>query len=148
MMSNLRLQSIHPSDRSDDPFYAGPFGQELLRMYKEYYPKVGFQIPWVGYLILDKDRTVGTCGFTMAPANGQVEIAYWTFPENEGKGIASWACNALIHIAEKENLSLRIVAKTAPEKNASTHILEKNGFVFQQVVQDAEIGDAWLWEKK
>ncbi|MCT4560219.1 MAG: GNAT family N-acetyltransferase [Crocinitomicaceae bacterium] len=148
MTSILRLQSIHPNDRPSDPIYAGPYGQELLRMYKEYYPKVGFQIPWVGYVIIENETAVGTCGFTMAPVDHQVEIAYWTFPENEGKGIASWACNALVQIAEKENPNLQVVAKTAPEKNASTHILEKNGFSFQEVVQDAKIGDAWLWVRK
>jgi hypothetical protein len=38
-----------------------------------------------------------------------------------------------------------ITAKTAPEHNASTKILEKNNFVFTEIVQDEEIGDAWLW---
>ena len=44
--------------------------------------------------------------------------------------------------------TLLITAKTAPEHNASTKILEKNGFVFTAIVQDDEIGDAWLWKLK
>lgn len=40
---------------------------------------------------------------------------------------------------------ITVIAKTAPEKNASTKILERNGFVFSTIVQDHEIGDAWEW---
>jgi len=32
-----------------------------------------------------------------------------------------------------------------PEHSASTKVLVKNGFAFQEIVQDHEIGDAWLW---
>jgi RimJ/RimL family protein N-acetyltransferase len=43
---------------------------------------------------------------------------------------------------------LTITAKTAPEHNASTKILENNNFTFTEIVQDDEIGDAWLWTLK
>ncbi len=56
------------------------------------------------------------------------------------------ACKELIKIAKSQNPGLVIYAKTAPEENASTRILNKNGFVYQKVVQDHEIGDAWLWK--
>ena len=38
-----------------------------------------------------------------------------------------------------------ITAKTAPDHNASTKILEKNGFRYSGIVQDDDIGDASQW---
>ena len=52
------------------------------------YPKTGFRQPWVGYLAVQDGQVVGTCGFKTPPKDGRVEIAYFTFPGHEGKGIA------------------------------------------------------------
>ena len=38
-----------------------------------------------------------------------------------------------------------IIAKTSPEQNASTKILQRNSFKFSRIVQDEGIGDAWEW---
>jgi len=120
--------------------------QNLLDAYRNYYPIIGFNLPWVGYFIFKGNVIVGSCGFTGKPINNQVEIAYWTFKDFENKGIASFACQELIKIAKKENRTIQIIAKTAPEHNASTKILEKNHFIYSEIVQDEEIGDAWLWK--
>lgn len=106
---------------------------------------MGYDFPWVAYLIIRNNQVLGTGSFTGKPRDGQVEIAYWTFKAFEGQGIASFACKELISIAKKENPNIVISAKTAPENNASTHTLEKNGFRHIKTVQDEEIGDAWLW---
>lgn len=74
-----------------------------------------------------------------------MEIAYWTFAEFEGLGIASHGCRELVSMARRADPGLTITAKTAPEHNASTKILTNNGFAFTGIVQDEEIGDAWLW---
>ena len=110
------------------------------------YNAIGFHKPWVGYLVVDSDVIVGAAGFNGVPENNEVEISYFTFQEYEGKGYATFACRELIKIAKFQNPGIAIYAKTAPEENASTRILSKNGFVYQKVVQDHEIGDAWLWE--
>jgi RimJ/RimL family protein N-acetyltransferase len=89
---------------------------------------------------------VGAAGFNGRPENNVVEISYYTFKEYEGKGYAALACKELIRIANYQNPGLIICAKTAPEENASTRILRKNGFIYRKIVQDHEIGDAWLWE--
>ncbi len=140
---------LHPLTNSEDnslPLYNSADCQQLLEMYKDYYPKVGYNPPWTGYIIIRAEMVVGSCGFVSPPNDGRVEIAYWTFKENEGQGIASFACSALIKIAKAHNPSIMITAKTEPMLNASTKILEKNGFVKMRVVQDHEIGDAWEWE--
>jgi RimJ/RimL family protein N-acetyltransferase len=111
----------------------------------DYYPIIGFHKPWVGYFTLKGNQVVGTGGFTGQPKDGKVEIAYWTFKEFEGQGIASFTCKELIIIAKTADPEIIITAKTAPENNASTKILQNNGFSFTEIVQDDEIGDAWLW---
>ena len=108
--------------------------QLLLKIYDEYYLKIGYHVPWVGYFIIKENKIVGSCGFTGQPKDGIVEIAYWTFKEFEGQGIASFACKELITIALQCNQGLTITAKTAPAHNASTKILEKNNFVFTEIV--------------
>ncbi|WP_268036068.1 GNAT family N-acetyltransferase [Algoriphagus sp. PAP.12] len=143
----MRLHIIEPSIDSQSEIFNNPKGRQLLEIYAGYYPIIGFNPPWVGYAILDQQKLVGSCGFTGKPQDRTVELAYWTFEEFEGKGIATFACKSLIEIALEENPEINIIAKTAPDKNASTRILEKNGFVFTEIVQDHEIGDAWLWTK-
>ncbi len=141
----MKLKIIHPYDESPDPAFQTEDCKLLQKIYGEYYPKVGFEIPWVGYYMLHEEEVVGSCGFTSPPVDGVVEIAYWTFTPFEGKGMASEACKLLVSLALQTNAALRIVAKTAPMKNASTRILEKNNFAFDTIVTDHEIGDAWLW---
>lgn len=70
------------------------------------------------------------------------------FTSDCSSGIASFACKELIALAYQTDPNITIIAKTAPEKNASTKILENNNFVFTEIVQDDEIGEAWLWELK
>ena len=142
----LYLRMLQPDEDRSLPLFSGAEVQQLLDIYADYYPKMGFTPPWVAYLIIQDDVVVGTGSFTSKLVNQSVEIAYWTFPAYEGEGIASFACRSLMDIAFKADPDVRITAKTAPEKNASTRILEKHGFNYQSVVQDHEIGDAWLWE--
>ena len=56
-----------------------------------------------------------------------------------------FSCKELLSIAQQSDPKIITTAKTAPEYNASTKILQKNGFTFTEIVQDHEIGDAWLW---
>ena len=54
-------------------------------------------------------------------------------------------CKQLISIARSTDPKIIITAKTAPGHNASTKILQNNGFTFTEIIQDDEIGDAWFW---
>lgn len=141
----MKLRPITPHENKTNKEYASDECQQLLQMYTDFYPKIGFHIPWVGYFVVRQDKIVGSCSFVGRPQNGKVEIAYWTFKEFEGQGIASFACKELVKIANQTDPSVTITAKTAPEHNASTKILKNNNLVFTEIVQDEEIGDAWLW---
>lgn len=141
----MELKPITQQEDKTNEIYASADCQTLLAMYDDFYPKIGYNFPWIGYFVVSQDKIVGSCGFVGQPKDKIVELAYWTFKEFEGQGIASFACKELVAIAKQTDPIVKITAKTAPEKNASTKILENNSFVFTEIVQDDEIGDAWLW---
>ena len=141
----MELKMISLNEDRTNELYASPECQQIISAMDAYYPSIGFNKPWVGYFVLRDNEVVATGGFTGKPNEGKVEIAYYTFKAFEGQGIASFICKELIAIAKKTDPSLTITAKTAPEHNASTKILQNNGFTFSGIVQDHEIGDAWLW---
>jgi ribosomal-protein-alanine N-acetyltransferase len=143
--TKMYLRILNPDEDKTDPLFQSEDCQNALEIYSDYYPQVGFNLPWVAYLIVRDDEVVGTCGFTGKPQNDRVEVAYWTFAAFEGQGIASFACEELIKIALASDPAIVITAKTAPEQNASTKILSNNNFKYDSIVQDHEIGNAWLW---
>ncbi len=132
----------------EDPnneIYANDFCKMIFESYPSYYYKMGYNPPWIGYFVMRDDTVVGVGGFISEPKEGRIEIAYGTRKEFEGQGIASFTCGQLIAIAKANNPTVIITAKTAPQNNASTTVLQRNGFVFTQIIQDDGIGDAWLW---
>src|SRR5262245_12870716 len=83
------------------------------------YDRGGYVEPWIGYLAIEGDTCVGCCGFTAPPIGGIVEIAYFTFPGFEGRGIATRMAERLITIAMKSDPCVRVIAHTLTEENAS-----------------------------
>lgn len=144
----MELKIININEDKDNELYASEDCQQLIDTMNQYYPVIGFNLPWVGYFVVRENQVVGTAGFTGQPIEGKVEIAYWTFSQFEGQGIASFSCKELIAIVRKTDPTVIITAKTKPEHNASSKILQKNGFHFIEIVQDHEIGDAWFWAMK
>lgn len=105
---------------------------------------------WGGYLAADASSraVIGTCAYKDAPdAAGAVEIAYFTFPEFEGRGYGTAMAAALVERAARDDGVLTIRAHTLPEPNASTRILGRNGFVHLGTVEDPEDGLVWRWER-
>ena len=141
----MELRVIELNIDKSEAIYNSANCQMLLKTYDEYYQIIGYNLPWVGYFVIKEDKIVGSCGFTGQPKEGKVEIAYWTFEEYEGQGIASFSCKELVRISQHTDPMIIVTAKTAPAYNASTKILQNNGFKFTGIVQDHEIGDAWLW---
>ncbi|MCB0165415.1 MAG: GNAT family N-acetyltransferase [Anaerolineae bacterium] len=88
---------------------------------------------------------VGTCGFKSPPENNRVEIAYFTFPDYEGKGIATQMARALVTIAVEADLRIDVAAQTLPVDSASTTILRKLGFENTGTVIHPEDGAVWEW---
>ena len=109
------------------------------------YERGGYVEPWVGYFAVEEGKCVGTCGFTSPPAGGTAEIAYFTFPSFEKRGIATRMTQHLISIAKECDPSVKIIAHTLAEENASTRVLRKNSFVFTGLVHHPEDGNIWKW---
>jgi RimJ/RimL family protein N-acetyltransferase len=104
---------------------------------------------WGGYLAVDAETRIitGTCAFKGCPsADGEVEIAYFTFPKYEGRGYATMMVNELISIASQKKFIKKLFANTLPENNASTRILEKCGMICKGEMEDPEDGKVWRWE--
>ncbi len=108
-------------------------------------------MPWVGYLALEgaSRRVVGTCGFKGGPdLSGRVEIAYFTFSGEEGRGIASAMAAELVHVAASRAAgAVRLIAHTLPERSASCRVLEKVGFTCVGPVVDPDDGPVWRMER-
>lgn len=109
------------------------------------YARAGYAPPWVGYLALEGQACVGACAFTAPPHDGRVEIAYYTLPAQEGRGVATQMARALLEIAARADPRLLVVAHTLPQPCASTHILEKLGFARVGSTRDRDAGLVWLW---
>jgi RimJ/RimL family protein N-acetyltransferase len=109
------------------------------------YEAVGWNFPWVGYLAFEDGLCVGTCAFKGPSKDNKVEIAYHTFREFEGRGIATQMAKQLHSIAKQTAPNIVVTAQTLPEENASTRVLRKLGFVLKGTVADSDIGTAWEW---
>ncbi len=106
------------------------------------------EAPFGCYLAQDEaaGEIVGTCGFKSGPSSARVEIAYFTFPPYERRGIATAMARELVEIARRSGSVTCVVAHTLPERNPSTSVLKKLGFQHLGAVEDPEDGTVWRWE--
>ena len=123
-----------------------PIAADVIGAMTRLYRIVGYQPPWIGYLALENGACVGTCGFKSPPQNNRVEIAYFTFPEYESRGVATRMAAELIRIALDELPDVTVAAQTLPEENASTSILKKLRFRLVGTVEHPEDGLVWEWQ--
>jgi [ribosomal protein S5]-alanine N-acetyltransferase len=121
-----------------------PEAREVLSTFAGSYAKA-FLPPWIGYIAVENAQAVGTCAFKSPPTGGRVEIAYFTFPAHEGRGVATRMARELISLARTTDPSVQVIAQTMPSGNASTRVLRKLGFVHACDAQDHEIGLCWEW---
>ena len=125
---------------------ASSFTAELVEATTQLYESVGYEPPWVGYLALENGSCVGACGFKSPPENNRVEIAYFTFPGHESRGVATRMASALISIATNKEPGVTVAAQTLPEENASTTILKKLQFRLVGSIEHPEDGLVWEWQ--
>jgi ribosomal-protein-alanine N-acetyltransferase len=119
---------------------------DMAGMQAALYRKTGAEEPWIGYLARDPDEQamVGGCSF-VERKDGQVEIAYFTFPGLEGRGIGGRMARALVELAWRDPTLEEIIAHTLPQENASTRILARLGFERAGEAVDPDEGAVWLW---
>ena len=118
---------------------------EVIKAYRQLYGSVGYEPPWIGYLALENGSCVGTCGFKSPPQGNRVEIAYFTFPGHESRGVATEMAAELISRARASSPEVTVAAQTLPKESASTSILKKLRFQFIETVDHPEDGHVWEW---
>jgi [ribosomal protein S5]-alanine N-acetyltransferase len=143
----MRLIPILPEGKPEIPVSLPPELHGVLQATAQLYQAAGFVPPWICYLALAHDTPVGTCGFKSAPKDGRVEIAYFTFPGYEGKGIATQMARRLVAVALDAQPGVVVAAQTLPDRNASHRVLEKLGFMCIGSLQHPEDGKVLEWQK-
>jgi RimJ/RimL family protein N-acetyltransferase len=142
----MQLLPIKQSLEENNDFFKNPLCNESLDRCIEFYKKVGFNPPWICYYAEEDGELVGSPAFKGLPMYNIVEIAYGTFEKHQQKGIGARICKQLVEISLAADPSVRITARTLPENNYSTKILEKNNFVLPGTTTDPEDGEVWEWE--
>ena len=142
----LKLIEISPDEESCDLPTRNDLISSVCEAVSQLYGKEGFVRPWIGYFATLEGRVVGTCSFKSPPRANHVEIAYFTFPDWEGRGIGTEMARKLIEVARMADPKVTVVAQTLPEENASTRILGKLGFSQTGTVVHLDDGLVWQWE--
>jgi RimJ/RimL family protein N-acetyltransferase len=128
-------------------FTNNPECEGILSVYPDYYNRVGYNKPWIGYFAtVNGNDIIGCGGYKGKPREGKIEIAYGTFKNFEGQGIGTEICRQLVLLSLQTDPSIRITARTLMENKASAMILKRNGFECIGIVYDAEDGNVWEWE--
>lgn len=119
----------------------------VLDAMRDLYTRRGFQPPWIGYLAVEDGAVVGTCGFAAPPDDDVVEIAYFSFPGNEGCGLATRMAADLLALAmpHVQRNRYQVIAHTLPEDGPSPVILRKLGFEWLGEIAHPEDGPVWKW---
>ncbi len=102
-----------------------------------------------GCAVVHEPLVIGSAGFKGPPTeDGTVEIAYGIVPAFEGRGFATEVAAGLVAHAFGLDAVQLVRAHTLPENNASTRVLQKNGFRCTGEVQDPDDGAVWRWERE
>jgi ribosomal-protein-alanine N-acetyltransferase len=144
----MKFLPINRTLEENRTFAGNPLCIETLNMCIEFYKRVGFNPPWICYYAEENGELVGSAAFKGRPVNRTVEISYGTMEGHRQKGIGRKICHQLVELSLATDPSIRITARTLPEQNFSTKILEKNNFILVGIVNDPEDGDVWEWEYK
>jgi RimJ/RimL family protein N-acetyltransferase len=102
---------------------------------------------WFGHFAIEGEtqRLIGICSLKGPPVDGMVEIAFYTFPGFEGRGVATEMAHFLLDRVRSLQEVKMVIAHTASESNASTRVLEKIGMKFAG--EELEDGvPVWRWE--
>ena len=143
----MKLVPIQPGGVVESDATLVPAAEGVLQATGGLYDLVGFVPPWICYIAFQDNVAVGTCGFKSAPNQGRVEIGYFTFPGNEGRGVATAMAAELIALAIRTDPAVTIAAQTLPGRNASHRVLEKHGFTCVGPIQHPEDGLVLEWQK-
>lgn len=122
----MQLLPIDIDETKNDRFINNPEYLGVLKVMPDFYKKVGYNKPWIGYFATkDGDEIVGMGGYKGKPKDGKVEISFGTLKKFEGKGVGTEICRQLVLLSGQTDPSIKITARTLPENHASIGILKK-----------------------
>ena len=94
----------------------------------------------LGLALFRGDDLVGSIGFNRLEwASRSCEIGYWIAREEEGKGIITRACRALIDYAFEELDMNRVEIRCSAENTRSAGVPERLGFKREGMLRQAEM---------
>lgn len=142
----MELVSVGPTIEENEVFTRHPDCNENLQAAIDYFNKIGHHPPWIGYYARLDGEFVGSAAYKGQPIDGKVEIAYGTFERFKQQGIGTQIAQKLIELALSSDPLVEITARTLPENNFSTRILEKSGFKWIGTIDDKDDGEVWEWK--
>ena len=142
----MELIPIKQHLHENEEFINHPDCSKNLQMCIDFYERVGFNPPWICYYVQEGDQLVAAAAFKGKPVDNKVEIAYGTFDQYQNLGIGAKVADALVKLALKTDLTVRVTAQTLKEENYSVKILRKNNFVLIGTAMDEDEGEVWEWE--
>jgi RimJ/RimL family protein N-acetyltransferase len=142
-----RLVRVLRSGELAEPLQLTEFGKAVIEPTLANYPSGNGEPEWPGYALALGEQAVGGGGYKTPPAQGEVEIAYFTAPEYEGQGYAGQTARLLIARAWRVDPTLTITAETLMEENASAKLLQRIGFEQTDSRIDPDEGiEVWHWK--
>jgi len=146
----LRMLAEKPADFAEEHgVRLHEVSQAVARHSLEFMRTFSLETPahWFGHFAIEAEtqQMVGVCSLKGPPVEGKVEIAYYTFPGFEGRGIGTAMAKFVLERARTLQDVRWIMAHTPPGHSAATRILEKLGmrFVCEEIEDGAPV---WLWQ--
>ena len=146
----MRLVPIEKSGMAlSSVLTAGSVASDVVAATVALYERRGYEVPWIGYLANEGGEYIGGCGFAGPASHGEAEIAYFTLPGNEGRGIAKRMARGLLELTQPAAVKegVQYIAHTLPEDGPSTSILRALGFELEGEIQHPEDGLVWKWRR-
>lgn len=84
---------------------------------------------WLMRAVVADEVIVGNAGFKGAPVDGQAELGYRIVPEHRRRGLALAAVGLLVDHARSTPGLDRVIARIAPDNQASVRVVTAAGFV-------------------
>lgn len=141
----MELIPIKQHLHENKEFTDNPDCGETIHMTIDFFNRIGYNPPWIGYYAKVDGVLVGAAAFKGKPVDGKVEIAYGTFAQHQNKGVGAQIAGELVRLALATDPSVTVTARTLAEENFSARILRKNNFRLLGTVIDPEDGELWEW---
>src|SRR5215469_18584345 len=104
----MELLPIKKYLHENEEFLYHPDCAESLGISVDFYHRIGYNPPWIGYFAQLDGKLVGAAAFKGKPVDNKVEIAYGTFPSHQNKGIGTRIADILVRLALETDPTVRI----------------------------------------